>query len=458
VIVAAWIKGCERRISWRPLAGSRWQSGCAAKPPPAGPPARTASDRRFRVALVPGSRVPDQPARLAVYDARTGLGLHEWPLPAPATSVDVAGGIAVLSSANGVYALRVRDGRFSMVGVKRPGDRPQIAHAGLVFQDDQYKRRSSRHALLKFLPMATVTHTLRPFGPLRVPFRIGNFSLDGRSVIFVKKDPAGECDRIGLWTIPWHYSTNLMAEEPICPKRHEAGGITGLALAGQYIEILTTYGKVQTLISNSFVRCIEKVVTRKRLAAGEIRGLAGDGSTLAYAVAAKSGSVRIGRLDGQRPAGAAALSSALRVSVDHDRIAVLRAHGTVVLLKDEGVLRTISAPGARAIGLRNDKLTVLTRRTLDVYAVGDGLLLHSWHLPARTAPTVDVHYGFAVIVAGNRVIAIRLATGEQRVLMVAPAQVRAQLDDIGAVYTYNTARGGVLGVIPFAAIDHAFAA
>jgi hypothetical protein len=458
VSVAAWIQGCERRISWRPLVGRWSQSRCTAKSPPAGPPARTASDRRFRVELVAGSRVPDQPARLAVYDASTGLGLHEWPLPAPATSVDVAGGIAVLSSANGVYALRVRDGRFALVGVKRPGDRPQIARAGLIFQDDQYKRRSSRHALLKFLPMATVTHTLRPFGPLRVPFQIGDFSLDGRSVIFVKKDPTGECDRIGLWTIPWHYSTNLMAEEPICPKRHGTGGITALALGGQYIEILTTYGKVQTLISSSFVRCIEKVVTRTRLAAGEFRGLAGDGSTLAYALAAKSGSARIGRLEGQRPNGATALPSVLRLSVDHHRIAVLRADGIIELLAEKRVLRTISAPGARAIGLRNDQVTVLTRRTLDVYAFGDGRLLHRWGLPAGTAPSVDVHYGFAVVTARNRVVAIRLATGKQRTLMVAPAYVRAQLDDIGAVYTYNTARGGVLGFVPFTAIDRAFAA
>src|SRR2546423_8770920 len=52
VTVAAWIKGCERRISWLPLVGRGSQSGCTAKPPHPGPPPRTASDGRFRVELV----------------------------------------------------------------------------------------------------------------------------------------------------------------------------------------------------------------------------------------------------------------------------------------------------------------------------------------------------------------------------------------------------------------------
>jgi hypothetical protein len=99
----------------------------------------------------------------------------------------------------------------------------------------------------------------------------------------------------------------------------------------------------------------------------------------------------------------------------------------------------------------------LTRRKLDVYSVADGGLLHRWAVPPATAPAVDVHYGFALLTAGKRVIAVSLATGERRVLLVAPARVRAQLKDIGAVYVYNTGGGGVLGFIPFAAVEHAFA-
>jgi hypothetical protein len=457
VSIDAWIKGCERRIVWRPLAASRTESGCTVGPPPSGPPRRSATDGHFRAILVSGSQQLDQPDRLAVYDARNGRGLHEWPLPAPTSSVQVARGVAVLSTSNGVYVLRLRDGRFAMVGVKLPGDRPEIARSGLVFQDDQFKRRSSSRSLLKFMPFGTVRHALRPLGPLRVPFRIGDFSLDGRSVIFVKKDPTGECDRIGLWLVPWHYSTNLMDEPPICPERHAPGGVTALALGGQYLEVVTTYGNVQTLVSSTFVRCIEKVVTRTRLSVARISALAAEGDTLAYAVSAKSGAARLSLLHGQTVAGSSAVPSALRVSVDSDRLAVLRAGGQIDILWDGRVVRTIAAPGARALALRHDDLVVLRRRKLDVYAVADGRLLHRWPVPPATASAVDVHYGFALLAAGKRVVAVRLATGARRVLLVAPTRVRAQLDDIGAVYVYNSGGGGVLGFISFAAIERAFA-
>jgi hypothetical protein len=458
VTVDAWLGGCERSIVWRPLASTAPRGKCTGQAPVDRGARRAASDGRYRVVLMAGSRVPDRPDRLAVYDARTGAGLHAWPLPAPAASVDVARGLAVLSTSNGVYVVRLRDGRFALVGVKHPGDHPQIEPSGVVFHDDLYKRRNSRRSVLKFLPFATVRHTLRPFGPLRVPATIGDFSLDGRSVIFVKKDPTGDCDRIGVWTIPWHYSTDLMDEPPICPERHAAGGITALALGGQYVEILTTYGKVQTLVSSTFVRCIEKVVTRTTLGRGSISALAADGSTLAYLVKARSGASRVGRLLGQTRAGAAELPSAVRLSVDRGRLAVLRADGHIDVLQDNRVLRTFDPIGARAAALRGNQLTVLTRKgTLAVYALWDGGLLHSWRLPAGTAPSVDVHYGIAVVTAGREVLAVSLATGEHRVLLAAPRPVRAHLDDIGVVYAYNVERGGVLGFIPFAAVERALA-
>jgi hypothetical protein len=458
VSLQAQVRGCERRIVWRPARGTSSASLCKASAP-ARRPARSASDGRHRVMLVPGSRDPDQPDRLAVYDARTGTGLHAWPLPSRATAVDVARGVAVVSTANGDYVVRLRDGRYALIGVRRPGDRPQIEPAGVVFQDDLYKRRSTRHSLLKFLPFSTVTHALRPFGPLRLPARVGAFAVDGRSVIFVKKDPAGDCDRIGVWTIPWHYSTDLMDEPPICPEHHAPGGISALALGGQYVEVLTTYGKVQTLISSTFVHCIEKVVSRTRLESGSIPALAADGSTLTYAVAHRGTPTRVGRLDGQRPAGSVDLPSAAAISVDRGRLAVLRADGRIDVVQDDQVLQTLTVADPRAIALRGRTLVVLTRAgTIDVYALWNRGLLHRWAAPAGASAAVDVHYGVAVVTAGTRVYAVRLATGARRVLLSAPAPVRAHLDDIGVVYTFNAARGGVLGFIPFAAVERAFGA
>jgi hypothetical protein len=458
VTIHARVRGCEREIVWRPARGTSVASGCTSRPSVIGP-ARSASDGRYRVALVAGGRVPDEPDRLAVYDARTGVGLHAWPLPASASSVDVARGVAVVSTSNGDYVVRLRDGRFALVGVKRPGDRPQIAPAGVVFQDDLYKRRSARRSLLKFLPFSTVTHVLRPFGPLRVPARIGDFAFDGRSVIFVQKDPTGDCDRIGVWTIPWHYSTDLMDEPPICPEHHAPGGISALALGGQYVEVLTQYGDVQTLISSTFVHCVEKVVSRTSLGSGSIAALGGDGSTLAYALRQRGAATRIGQLHGQRTTPLASVPSAAAVSVDRGSLAVLRADGLVDVVEGDQVVQTLAPAAPRAIALRSGQLVVLTRDgTLDVYGLAGGRLVARWKAPAGASPALDVHYGVAVVTAGRRVYAVSLRTGATRVLLTAPAPVRAHLDDIGVVYAYDRGRGGVLGFIPFAAVEPALAA
>ncbi len=456
VRVHAWIDGCERVVLWRPASAMSSASGCTSSPPePA--PGRSASDGRVRVELVSGSTEPDQPDRVAVYDVRTATKLHAWPLPAAASSVDVARGVAVISTTNGDYAVRLRDGRFALVGVKRPGDRPVIDPAGMVFQDDLYKRRSASRWVLKFLPFSTVTHALRPFGPLRVPGRIGAFSLDGRSVVFVKKDPSGACDRIGVWTIPWHYSTDLMDEPPICPEHHAPGGISGLVLGGQFVEVVTRYGGMQTLITSTFVHCIEKIVTRTTIGTGSIP-VAADGATLSYAVRNGAGVVRLGRLRGQQAAGSTEVQSATQLSVDRGRVAVLGADGHVDVLQDDVVTQTLDLPDARAIALRNDQLTVLRGAgTLDTYALRNRQLLHHWQVPAGTAPAVDVHYGVAVVTAGRRVFGISLATGARSVLLTAPAAVRAHLDDIGVVYAYDAGTGGVLGFIPFAAVEQALA-
>jgi hypothetical protein len=94
------------------------------------------------VALRAGSAALDKPDRLAVFDTRTGAALHAWPLPARASTVDVARGVAVLSTSNGVYAVRLRNGQNALVGVKRRGDYPQIEAPGIVFQDDNTSRSS----------------------------------------------------------------------------------------------------------------------------------------------------------------------------------------------------------------------------------------------------------------------------------------------------------------------------
>lgn len=466
VAIDFWANGCERRISWNPVALTISTARCTTRGVGNGGSKTAARDGRLLAVLERGSAVTDRPDRLGVYDARTGARLHDWPLPARAETVDVARGIALLSTSHGVYALRLRDGQFALVGVKRRGDYPQIEAPGIVFQDDLYKgTEGAARATMKFVPFAAVSHDLRPAGPLRVPARIGSFSLDGRSVIFVRRDPTGRCDRIGLWTIPWHYTTELMDEPPICPERHARGGITALALGGQYFEVVTTYGNVQTLISSTIVECIERVVARTRLrAAGAggtaIRAVAGDGELNAYALGPQGtaeGAGRVGFLLGQQPTAVADSSSApVQLSADHGRVAVLRADGRVDLLEAGRLLQAFEPAAARAVALRADTLAVLTRRnTLDVFSLRSGGLVHSWPVPAGTRPALDVHFGVAVFTAGGRLFALRLTTGRTAVLVSAPRAVAAQIDDVGVVYRYNLRRSGFLGFLPFAAVERA---
>jgi DUF1009 family protein len=149
----------------------------------------------------------------------------------------------------------------------------------------------------------------------------------------------------------------------------------------------------------------------------------------------------------------------VRLSVDRGRVAVLRGDGRVDVLAGERTLRSFEPSGARAIALRGDQLVVLTRAgTLEDYALSSGTLLHRWAAPAGATAALDVHYGVAVVAAGRQLFAISLASGRQRVLLRAPQPVRAHLDDIGVVYAYNAGSSGVLGFIPFAAVEKALAA
>jgi hypothetical protein len=452
VAVKYWAKGCERRVVWQPLMSTASQARCTNRAP-SRRAKRVAFDGRLRVVLQKGSLVPDQPDRLAVYDARTGVGLHNWPLPVRAYTLDVARGVALLSTSNGVYAVRLSDGQFALAGVERRGDHPQLAPAGMVYQDNRDKKHGGARALVKFVPFAAVDRKLHPAGPLRVPHTVGDFSTSGRSVIFVIRNPAGGCDRIGLWSIAWHYSTVLMNEPAFCPKRHGPGGITALALGGQYLEAITRYGDVQTLVSSTIVNCTEKVIARTRIGSGTIiRRVAGADSLMAYALGPQ-----VGLLHGQRRAGVLSSDSdPVQLATDRNQLAVLRADGRVNFWRGKRLLRTFEPDGARAIALRARELTILTnRRTLDVFSVRDGGLLHSWSVPAGTDAAVNTHFGVAVLTAGRNVFALSLATGRRAVLFHAPAAVAAQVNDAGVVYRYNLHGAGFLGFIPFAAVERA---
>jgi hypothetical protein len=78
-------------------------------------------------------------------------------------------------------------------------------------------------------------------------------------------------------------------------------------------------------------------------------------------------------------------------------------------------------------------------------------------VPTGTTPAVDVHFGVAVLTDGRKVLAVSLATGRSHLLVETPRPVRAQIDDVGVVYTYNIGRSGFLGFLPFGKVEAALA-
>jgi len=490
VAIAFRTQRCERVMTWNPLSLRESRSHCrkapAGFPKPTGPVAviepgnmiaiykESRLVRRYRLAapdpakravlvgrslvvLTSGNELADRPDRLAVYDARTGALRRNWPLPVSADTLDVARGVAALATTNGVYAVRLRDGMSAMVGVKYRGDNPQIEAPGLVYHDDLGKTHRASPSVLKFVPFGTVGRELRPAGPLHVPTPIGDFSLDGRTAIFVTRGSGNRCDRIGMWSIPWHFSITLMSEPPFCPRHSGPGGITSLALGGQYFEAVTTYGHVQTLIASTIVRCVERVIATTSIAAGSpsFRSIAADGPTMAYAFGPKASAGRIGFLSGLAHQGATSSDSPpVQVSVFRNNVAVLRADGLIDVFAGRQSVNTYSPDGARAIALRAGELVVLTKRqTIDVFSRADGSLLHSWRIPRGLARTVDVHFGVAVFTIGRRAFALRLSNGRIAPLVKTPGAVAAQIDDVGVVYRYNVRGQGYLGFIPFATVE-----
>jgi hypothetical protein len=486
-------RGCERVMSWNPLALRASRSHCRGATGGAsrsnrpvaviesattvaiyrgsrrvrlyrltavGQPKQAVLHGRSLVVLTAGDVLADRPDRLTLYDARSGRLVHNWPLAAPADTLDVARGVAVLATPNGVYAVRLRDGSSALVGVKYRGDSPQIERPGIVYHDDLGKTHRASPSVLKFVPFSLVGRELRPAGPLHIPTTVGDFSLDGRTAIFVTRGAHGRCDRIGMWSIPWHFTITLMSEPPFCPERGGSGGITSLALGGQYFEAVTTYHGVQTLISSTIVRCVERVIARSRLGNGgaPVRSIAADGPTMAYGFGSDgrtADTARVGFVSGlAAPTVTSSDSAPLQVSVFGDRVAVLRADGLVDLFAERELVDTFRPAGARAIALRGAELVALTRRhTIDVVSLADGTRVHSWRIPRGASRALDVHFGVAVFTVGRTVFALRLTTGRTRRLLTTPAAVAAQIDDVGVVYRYNVRGEGYLGFVPFAAVE-----
>jgi hypothetical protein len=292
--------------------------------------------------------------------------------------------------------------------------------------------------------------------------------MDGQRVALAVTDPRGVCDRVLFWNVAWHYVSRLTSTtEATCAPGHAPGGITRVALGGITAEWVTSYGDRSTLLAANIIACREWVISRLENGAGgdHLGGIGADGGLLAYAVGRQERELR-GQAVLARVVGAGVRSEPVAdgggipvaVSVDSRRIATLRQDGSVDVRGGDGALLRLIRPAApRAIALRKELLTVVERADrLDVFDIATGRRMRSIALPSGVGPAVDLHYGVAVVTAGSRVYGVDVNTGRVRVLAVAPAAVKAQIEAPGVVYGFNRAGHGYLRFIPFSEVRSAF--
>lgn len=424
------------------------------------PVARFALWRRSLVIATRAAEREDQPARLIVYNVRKGPALRNWPMPVEAETLDVAGGIALFTAVRhqGLFAVRLGDGRFAFAGLNHRNDMPQIDSVGIVFRDDLYKEAGRAAAVLKFIPFRAVERSIvNASRPIEVGRQISSFTVDGPRVAFGMTDPRGKCDHVGYWSIPWHYVTAASMDEdpPTCPANPRRGGITAVAMGGMRIAWRTTYGGTQTLLGSTVIRCVERVIARSSRRRGTTIGpVAADADVLAFAINTRRGPSRVAFVDGdQRIRAVVRNGSPVRqLVVDSGRIAMLTPRGVSVWA---GVRRTFSTPGARAIALRAKTLAVLMPRSLNFFDITTGLLIHSWRVPANVRPELDLQYGVAVLTAGRSVFVLDRKNGRTVRLAVAPTMTSAQIEETGVVYRYNRVGHGFMVFVPFAAVERA---
>ncbi len=458
-----------------------------------------ASDASHTVRVVAAPASADVPDRLVVVDRATSERVASWPLfeRPPGSRFTEALRFSPTSSGTGStrFVSRTagcahRCGPRRRSAADRPGRRPLPGRRG------PHKHRTApAERTLKLVPLSAVRRELaRPFttvhtymanshagtiptglvwgaeaagsaarahssmrggaGPPR-PFstrEISSISMDGPRVAIAVRDPAGRCDRVLIWNVPWHYLTRLSdAFSQTCLPNHAPGGITDVAMAGGRAAWTTTYGKVTRIIAATGTACREWIVARSTTGAA---GLAGDGTILGYALRSRTASVGIVPKLWRGEEIARSSRQVVSMSVDSGRVAVLRDSGVVTILTRGGrPVATVGVGAARAISLRPGTLAVLTRRgTLDVYETAAWKKIHSWRVAAKAA-SLDLHYGIALVTAGRDVYAVNVETGRTARLMHAPTRVSAELEGLGAVIQFNTAGRGHVRFVPMTRIE-----
>ena len=420
----------------------------------------------FGVSVVAGA--VDAPQVLVVRDRTSGRVRHRWPLPDEVSSLAVGHGIAVLVTARhqGLYAVRLSDGRLRIVGLMGWMDRPALGATGIVFRDDMYGRRNARRGqtVLRHLSWQDIGAALDDASTsYTAPGAQPAWAYDGQRVVMAMRDSSVPCDRVHFWNVAWDRRVQLtMPDDHVCPAGR-GGHVTALALGGVRAAWLVEKPRGrQWLISATIVACEEHIVATAPAGAGAHR-LVGDGGLVAFAAIGAPGVQAVWRDHGSSSPSAVTghavmpRTGSVALSADEDRVAALNGVGKIEIRSKFGVLEdVVQAPGARAISLRGGNLAVLAGSWLDVYDLASGTRIYRWRAPAE-ARSVDLQFGVAALAADRNIYAVRIATGRTVVLATAPSRVTAQIEAPGVVYRYDSAGRGEFRFVPFARVLRALA-
>jgi hypothetical protein len=451
-------QGCRTAV-WDAKVGTvnELRSTCARREP-----ARLLASRQ-QTTIEPGG--PMRPPILNVWTS--GRLTHRWPLPAPARTLAVFGGVGVFSSAGGggLYGIRLADGHIGLIGPNRPADNPRLTRAGVFYQDDEFKQdRKQGIVRLKFVPSRGIAAIIdRAQRPLLTSGRIAGLSMDGPRVALAVADPSRVCDRVLYWNVAWRPVQRISAANgPTCVLgRHTV--ISRIAVGGFRAAWLRSSGSEQAIIAGS-PRCQEWVIRRLRTGPGgdTVSAVVGDGKVLSFAITRHQrelrGTSEIGVISG----GFRAVDIASRagvpenLAVDGRRVAILWDDGVVEIRGLRGrLLQKFELGSSHAIALSGGSLLALRDGRLDSYSLRSGERVAVWAV-APDVTALDVQYRVAILHSGRVVYGLDLDSGRSAVLGRAPsAIVDAQIEAAGLAYAYNVHSGGIGRFVPMAAVEQA---
>ena len=383
------------------------------------------------------------------------VGTRAIPLPAFARAATVYRGIAIVETTHpdaGLFAVRLRDGAFTFLAPDGRAFAPHVDGRGVVLHDGESKRalRAGKTVAL-FVPRRML---LRDFAKTSAPLRVSaihGFAMDGLRVALTVADPAARCDRVLYWNVAWRPVQRISA--PLGPTCLPAGRtkLGAVAVGGfRATWLARTHGETRLIAGSPL--CQEWVV--HRFGAERLAAVAADGSTIAYATAARSGSnveLIAGNWRARRIASSS--SAAVALAVDHARVAVLWADGTVSLRTVSGArLAQLRVGAARAVALDGGRLAVLRGSQLDVYDIATRRLLRSF--AARGARGVDLQSGLAAYARGRDAVVVDTVTGSTAVVGRASRPLLGvQIEGPGLAYAWTGAHGGVARFVTTAQLE-----